>query len=66
MLRPNSNYLAAQNKNLIRAGDMLALLAGNLSKTFFSSIGGDKDMEDAIRDWRQAKENLLGLAGKAG
>jgi hypothetical protein len=61
---PNRNYLAAQNKNLIRAGDTLAFLAGNLSKGMFAAHGGDKDLDDAIKNWTQAKENLMGLAGR--
>lgn len=64
MKLPNRNYLAAQNKNLIRAGDTLAFLVRNLSKGIFAAHNGDKDMEKAIQDWTQAKENLMGLAGR--
>lgn len=64
MKTPDRNYLAAYAKNLIRAGDTLAFLAGNLSKGIFAAHGGDKDLDDAICDWKQAKENLMGLAGR--
>jgi hypothetical protein len=64
MKLPNRNYLAAQNKVLIEAGDTLAFLASNLSKGMFAAHGGDKDLDDAIKDWQQAKKNLMGLVGR--
>jgi hypothetical protein len=56
MKTPNRNYLAAQNKNLIRAGTRLANLV--MRGAPFT------DLEKAIKDWDQAKENLMGLAGR--
>lgn len=61
MKTPDRNYLAAQNKNLIRAGDTLANLA---KKNVALYPGGDIGLEEAIYAWTQAKENLMGLAGK--
>lgn len=64
MKTPDRNYLAAHNKILIQTGDTLAFLANNLSKGIFATHCGDKDIDNAIQDWKQAKENLLGLAGR--
>jgi hypothetical protein len=61
---PDRNYLAAHNKLLIQAGDTLAFLANNLSKGIFATHGGDKDLDEAIKDWKQATENLMGLVGR--
>ena len=57
---PNRNYLAAQNKNLIRAGDRLV----TLTNVLLLKCGKDIDLANAIRDWNQAKENLMGLVGR--
>ena len=61
MKLPTQNYLSAQNKLLIRTGDTLAFLAANLSEGVFAAHGSDKDPDDAIHAWTQAKENLMGL-----
>jgi len=58
----NRNYLSAQNKLLIQTGDTLAFLVVNLSKGVFTAHGSDKDLDDVIHAWTQAKENLMGLA----
>lgn len=60
MKLPNRNYLMAQNKNLIRAGDKMVFL---LKLNRFDDLT-DEDQREAIRDWAQAKENLMGLAGR--
>ena len=64
MKLPTRNYLAAQNKLLIQTGDTLAFLVVNLSEGVFVAHGSDKDLDDAIHAWAQAKENLMGLVGR--
>jgi len=64
MKLPTRNYLAAQNKLLIQTGDTLAFLVINLSKRVFAAHGSNKDLDDAVHAWAQAKENLMGLVGR--
>ena len=64
MKLPTQNYLSAQNKLLIQTGDTLAFLAANLSEGVFAAHDSDKDLDDAIHAWAQAKENLMGLVGR--
>ena len=64
MTFPNKNYLSAQNKLLVQTGDTLAFLVTNLSKEVFVPQGNDKDLKKVVRVWTQAKENLMGLAGR--
>lgn len=56
---PNKNYLPARIKFLLWAGDLLASLAGKIIKVL---PGGDAEVEAAILDWKEAKENIMGLA----
>jgi hypothetical protein len=63
MKLPNRNYLAAQNKNLIQAGDQLFLAANSFR--IAPEVPFHKEvLEKVLLNWEQAKENLMGLAGK--
>ena len=67
MKLPDRNYLAAQNLNLILAGDRLAGAIQNVLLSLVTSGPTEEfasELRSASQAWKQAKETLMGLVGR--